>query len=233
MIISQIEDHTFFSDPLSHASVVLDLGANHGAFAHAMIGRYGCRVHAIEANPELCRSIVPHPNLHLLNVAVAGQAGVLPFYISAENDEASSIVADSARPTARRIDVPSVMLSDLIEQYADPKIDLLKVDIEGAEIEMFDSTSDDHLRRCSQITVEFHDFCGIITADAANRVVSRMRNLGFDVIQMWMRSHGDTLFVNRSTSKISALQIAWNRHFVRNSWWAVRKIRTKLLLQPK
>ncbi len=38
------------------------------------------------------------------------------------------------------------------------RIDLLKIDIEGAEIGMFDDCTDEELSSIGQITVEFHAF---------------------------------------------------------------------------
>jgi FkbM family methyltransferase len=224
----QVRDHTFFPRCLSSQSIIFDLGANHGEFSHEVIRRFGCRVYAVEANPDLCRVIAPLPNLTVMNVAMAGQTGTLPFYLSDRSDEASSILVGHEGPAARKIEVPAITLPELVKQLGVSKIDLLKVDIEGAEIEMFEATPDSLLVQCTQITVEFHDFCGFITQAAAKRVVDRMRRLGFDAVVMWMRSHGDTLFVNRRLARVSTPELLWNRYAVRNWWWLRRKVRTKL-----
>lgn len=231
MTLRQVEGHTFFSDGISSRSVVLDLGANHGNFSHELIRHFDCHVYAVEANPELCQAIACHPKLQLTNAAVAGKAGKTAFYISNRSDQSSSIVAEHAGSTARKIEIQTVTLAELIERFANPIVDLLKVDIEGAEIEMFEATPDGLLQRCTQITVEFHDFCGIISKNVAARAVDRIERLGFDVIQMWMRSHGDTLFVNRSCANVTTAQLAWNRFAVKNWWWLCRKFRRQSRLQ--
>jgi len=227
----QIEDHTFFQDGLSSRSVVLDLGANHGRFAHEIIRRFDCNVHAVEANPELLQSIAPHQRLTRLNSAVAAKSGTIPFHISGRSDEASTIITSGAADAVRTVEIQSVTLSELIERFADPMVDLLKLDIEGAEIEVFEATSDALLQRCVQVTVEFHDFCGLISPEAADRTAKRFQRLGFYVVKMWMRSHGDTLFINRSHASVTPMQLAWSRYAVKNWWWLQRKIATKLALR--
>jgi hypothetical protein len=56
----------------------------------------------------------------------------------------------------------------------------LKVDIEGAEKELFRSTSDEFLRSVEQITIEFHDFVsGSISRDEVLKICKRLERLGF------------------------------------------------------
>jgi hypothetical protein len=55
-------------------------------------------------------------------------------------------------------------LKDLLDHLQLPRIDLLKADIEGAEISMLTACPDEVLGRIAQIGIEFHDFCGITPA---------------------------------------------------------------------
>jgi hypothetical protein len=93
---------------------------------------------------------------------------------------------------------------------------------------VLESCPDELLRRIPQVTVEFHDFNGLIPRDAAVGVVDRFHRLGFDVIRMWMRSHGDTLFINRRLVGLGVADLAWSRWVVRNWWWTKRFVRRKL-----
>ena len=56
----------------------------------------------------------------------------------------------------------------------------MKAGIERAELAMFDSTSDEVLHRCVQITVEFHDFLDSAMVGDVSRVSLRLEELGFD-----------------------------------------------------
>ena len=87
---------------------------------------------------------------------------------------------------------------------------------------------DAFLQSIPQITVEFHDFNGMIQREEAERAVARLRDLGFDAVRMWMRSYGDTLFVNRKLVRVGPLDQAWSRLVQRNWWWFVRFAKRKL-----
>jgi FkbM family methyltransferase len=223
----QVEDHTFFTQRLNENSVVVDLGANHGAFAHALIERFGCRVYAIEANADLCAEIKPHRQLQVLNLAIGGTAGMQQFFV-ASNDQSSTMLGAIGGAPVKVTEVQTTRLDALLDELSLSTIDLLKVDVEGAEVAMFDSCRDEFLQRCVQITVEFHDFNQLLPADVVNRVVERISGAGFAVLPMWMRSHGDTLFVNLEAAGVSRAQWRWARHAVRNWWWFRRFVKRKI-----
>lgn len=227
MPLIQVTDHTFLGQALGSDSVVLDLGANRGEFCHRMIELFHCRCISVEANPAMCATIAPHPLLTVVNAAVAAESGTSPFYVC-KHDEASSLLRPEPGAIDATIQIPSLTLDELLARYELPAVDLLKVDIEGAEIEVLGACPDELLRRIPQVTVEFHDFNARIPQAAALQVVARFRHLGFDVIKMWMRSHGYTLFVNRRLVGIGAAELAWSRWGVRNWWWAKRFVRRKL-----
>jgi FkbM family methyltransferase len=227
MPLIQVNEHTFMSQAVSRGSVIIDLGANHGGFCRSMIARFGCRCIAVEANPSLCASIPPDPLLTVVNAAIAAESGMLPFHICG-NDEASSLRRREREGIVETVLVPAMTLGELLDRYNLSTVDLLKVDIEGAEIEVLESFPDELVRRIPQITVEFHDFCDLIPRAAAVNIVDRFRRLGFDVLRMWMRSHGDTLFVNRKLAGVGAADLAWSRWVVRNWWGTERFVRRKL-----
>ena len=69
----EICDHNFLPRFVGRDSVVVDLGANHGDFSHAMMRRFGCRVVAVEPVEELFNGIERDPRLALLPIAVGGR----------------------------------------------------------------------------------------------------------------------------------------------------------------
>jgi FkbM family methyltransferase len=211
---------------LTPESVVLDLGSNRGGFSREMIRRFNCRCYAAEANPTLCHQIPQHEKLKAVNVAIAGSSSTMPFYVRSQ-DETSSLQKTGNCEPSEILSVRAVKLEDFVNELGLQKIDLLKVDIEGAEIEVLMSCSDSFLESIPQITVEFHDFNGIISRKAAETVVARMQQLGFDVITMWMRSYGDTLFLNRRVAYIGSIDLHWSRLIQRNYWWFLRFLHRK------
>jgi hypothetical protein len=83
----------------------------------------------------------------------------------------------------------------------------LKVDIEGAEAALFNSTSDATLCNVKQITIEFHDSVpGSISTEEVNKIVNRFKRLGFVCLPFsYLFPDMDTcdfLFINTHQCKI-------------------------------
>ena len=77
--------------------------------------------------------------------------------------------------------------------------DLLKVDIEGAEWDLFDSLSDEDFAKIGQITVEFHDFVFPSMRERSEKIIKRLKDMGFSFISKEKHWHhgtpyGDCLF---------------------------------------
>src|SRR6185312_12107868 len=66
-------NHSFLPRFIDSGSVVVDLGANHGDFSHAIMQRFGCRVVAVEPVEELFHGIERDPKLELLPLAVGAK----------------------------------------------------------------------------------------------------------------------------------------------------------------
>ena len=204
--VERVCGHSFFCQALGEQPVVVDLGANVGTFADVMSKHFNARVWAVEANPDVFHSIPGNEVIRKFNFAASDTNGVQPFYLS-ENTEASSLRKGSNGLT-RLIEVPTKRLDTFLIEALVPSIDLLKMDIEGAEIAVLRDCSEEVLRGIKQVTVEFHDFCGLVTKREVDDCIMRLRRLGFDHIS-WSRTshgHGDVLFVNRHKASISAMQ---------------------------
>jgi hypothetical protein len=84
------------------------------------------------------------------------------------------------------------------------------MDIEGAEIAVFDSMDDALLKSVTQITVEFHDFIPELRLERdVLRIIARMDLLGFHCIVFSLKTHFDVLFINGKA--ISSLRVAYIR----------------------
>ena len=225
--LTQIQGHTLWRPGLKQQSLVVDLGANRGAFSKQLIERYGCRSHAFEANPALIHSMEGASQLTVYNYAVARQDGRLPFRIAA-NDEASTILCDGAEQATDIIHVPAIQLERLLGSLSIDAIDVLKMDIEGAEIEVLESCSDRFLSNIGQLTIEFHDFLGLTSVSSIKNTVHRLQSLGFAYIKVWQHAWGDVLFINRRWHAYSLPQILWSKYWTRNLWGFQRVLARRL-----
>ncbi|WP_158280141.1 FkbM family methyltransferase [Azospirillum sp. TSH100] len=203
--VDQICQHSFFKT-LNKDSIVVDFGANGGAFSHAIIKRYGCRVFSAEPVPELVRKIDQHPSLTLQPVAISGMNGTMRINIYPDRCP-SAFDRYEREGLVEAIDVETVTLEEFRRRCGIEAVDLLKVDIEGSELDMFLSVRREELSDIMQISVEFHSFIYPDTLEKVRIVKNRMRKIGFRVIDFSL-NNTDVLFVNRRAS-VGVSHIFW------------------------
>jgi FkbM family methyltransferase len=120
-------------------TVFLDIGAHIGSVTGAVIKRTpGTKVIAFEAVPEkaaLLREKFPGMTIH--HCAVSNASGEVTFYISLEKSSYSSLDNKLASNTGQTqaITVKAIRLDDM---NIEGKIDIIKVDVEGAEQGVFE-----------------------------------------------------------------------------------------------
>jgi len=196
-MLRNIRGHHFFDNQIDSSSNILDLGAFHGDFARGMIRGYDSKVVAVEANPNLYEKLEPLKGITFINKAISSQNEKIDFYIG-NNLEGSSINKKHRNFNEEKVSIEGISLEKLILDNKLKKIDLIKIDIEGAEIDLFRSTSDERLKNIDQIAVEFHDFIPELNIETEVKEIKiRMKKLGFFCI-IFERPNKDVLFVNRA-----------------------------------
>jgi FkbM family methyltransferase len=123
-------------------SVIVDVGANFGLYAICSGGHArGGKVFAFEPIPEqltLLQTNIADNNLEGIvfprGKAVAEVAGVRQFFIS-ESASFSGFAETGRSATARSLNVECVTL-DTYDELSGLAVDLLKIDVEGAELEV-------------------------------------------------------------------------------------------------
>ena len=124
---------------LKSGETVIDCGAYTGEFtlyAAKAVGPSG-KVIAFEPDPVIFRKLLANirlngaDNVVALNKGVWGKPGVLKFV----GDSIKGYSFMSAEKDASAIDVPVVSLDNELERLGITKVDFIKMDVEGAEIE--------------------------------------------------------------------------------------------------
>lgn len=189
-----IENHTFVPALFGVSPIVVDFGLNHGSFARNMIERFNARVFGAEPSSDLYNALPRHRSLQTRKVAIGGADGVGELALHTEICASLYSKAGDVRSGVESVVVWS--LASFLRDFAIDQIDLMKVDIEGAECDMFETASADDLRRCKQITVEFHDFMIPELAPRVDKIKSRLEAAGFYRINFSL-NNGDVLFIRR------------------------------------
>jgi len=90
--------------------------------------------------------------------------------------------------------VPVIGFHEFLAQHGLKSVDLLKLDIEGAELELLSAlTSPSNI---AQITVEFHDFMFPETHPQVTRTIQHMKAIGFRCFNFTGPRNQDVLFLN-------------------------------------
>lgn len=204
--IVSLRGHHFHGEFIGEGSVVVDLGAHRGEFSFQVHTVFGCTCHAVEAVPYLFDSIAQTDRIRKYHYAITGENRMVDVYLS-PNSEAHSIVPPRDRTAGETITVEGVTLDAFVKRHALDRIDLLKVDIEGAEYDLFKTVSDSLLAQVGQITVEFHALQGKNgEVERVRSISGRLKRLGFFCVPFSIKDRTDILFLNRSTLGLSLLQ---------------------------
>jgi len=179
---------------------VLDVGAFIGLWAlraYAATGGRG-RVIALEPNPRACALCAF--NLHING---AESAQVLPFALSASSGEATlyvpeyevnaSLREDYARlfgDELREVRVRTVTPEQLLRRLGVKRVDLMKVDVEGHELDVFSAFSRDAAARVKRLVVEVHT--DIVSPHEVSEI---LESLGYLVVTHIDESLGGQAFV--------------------------------------
>jgi FkbM family methyltransferase len=143
----EISETRLFQSVLRPGMTFIDVGANIGYYTllgGRMVGPSGA-VHAFEPNPAVRERLSANVALNgLTNVDVEGRAmtrtsGTVRFYVSAieHNSGISSIVPNNGLEDVGR-EVPCVSLDDFAASLGGRRVDVLKMDIEGAELDVIE-----------------------------------------------------------------------------------------------
>lgn len=152
-------------------STVLDIGANVGLF-DLMAREFfpDATIHAYEPNPDLERYLsvqAAASGTRYFMEAVGREEGAITLGLSEESVQRRSIPDQKGR-------IPQISFRTAIERIGG-KVDLLKIDCEGAEWDMFDDAESwKHVRH---VSMEYHLFSGHTHAEAG----AVMRGLGYRI----------------------------------------------------
>ena len=172
IFFEMLERQTYFiSDallPPTHVRTIVDAGANIGLASLFLASRYPqARIVAVEPNPGnfelLVRNTRQEPRVTPLQAAVAGAENMGDVYIGTEGRGSHFQV----NTTGAGVAVRAVTIETICREHGLATLDLLKMDIEGGELEVF--ANPEFMPRVGAVVIELHDRYRV---DAFNRDIA-------------------------------------------------------------
>jgi len=183
-----VEPNFVYRPDLSPESVVIDAGCSYQAdFSLCLMQRHGVRAIGVDPTRKhqdaLGRIAAAHPGRFSHRPwAIAATDGTLTFHESRVN-ESGSLFDDHVnvlRDETTRYDVEAVTLGTLIARLGLGSVDILKLDLEGAEYDLFERLTARDLQPFRQLFVEFHHHAVRHVGEAdTRRLVKRVADFGF------------------------------------------------------
>jgi FkbM family methyltransferase len=139
--------------------LIIDCGANVGTSVLFFKELYpSSRITAFEADPKIFTYLKENlsknsiSDVNLVNKAVWIENSVLKF--ESEGADGASLIVDAEYENV--IEVESIRLKDFVSEIRE-RIDMLKIDIEGAEVQVLADIADE-LIKIDHVFVEYHSF---------------------------------------------------------------------------
>jgi len=177
----------FFACPLhlGRISIVYSVGIGEDiSFDLELIRIHGCNVWGFDPTPKsvawMARKIVPD-EFHFCPIGLGPTDGSLEFFLPKDESNVSGSFCKQRNVNySESISLEMRQLSSIAKDLEHSHIDLLKIDIEGFEYDVFQSIIDSGLT-IDQICVEFHDrFFPNIPRRSLNSI-QQLKSAGFEV----------------------------------------------------
>jgi FkbM family methyltransferase len=162
---------------LTPESVVYSVGVGEDvSFDLALIERVGCHVWAFDPTPRAIAfaARLDEPRFHFHPWALWSTDTTLPFFVPANLDWVSHSLVN-LHGTEDHIEVPCRSIHSIMRELGHQRVDLLKLDIEGAEYEVLGSLGEVHP---DILCVELDQTMSI------SKIVAFMRSLPYDPIRV-------------------------------------------------
>ncbi len=175
------------ADNLNANAVIYSFGIGEDAsFDVSLIEQYNLTVHAFDPTPRSAIWVRKQnfpKNFRFYDYGIADFDGEISFYPPSNNQHVSHSIVNSASTNNQSISVPVKKLSTIMNELRHNEIDILKMDIEGAEYKVIKEIEKSDIRP-KQILVEFHHRFDCIDKEETRRAIASLNLLGYKLFSV-------------------------------------------------
>jgi FkbM family methyltransferase len=196
---------------LNSESSVFSVGVGEDvSFDLSLISKYGCEVIALdptERSQQWVAENVPDRRFVFHKIALAATDGTLELFPPSKTAHVSASCRLSSHTLTTPYAVPCMRLTTLMRERGVTRIDVLKMDIEGAEYDVIrDIVQSGVAQSIDQLLVEFHHHFSSFSIRDTLDAVEQLRSNGFQIA--WVSEVGHEALFVRSNGHTSDEQQA-------------------------
>ena len=178
---------TIAPEYLDSTSVMYSFGVgNDISFDLAAIDKFGMQVHGFDPSPQavawMTNQRLP-PQYAFHSYGLGTQDGAVSFFAPGRNTGMYSVNSHHRGVTGTNVALPVHTLATIVKSLNTRKIDVLKMDIEGAEYDLITS-----IVECSvpirQLLIEFHHRIGVAPLKTTIKCVEQLKSAGFKLFNV-------------------------------------------------
>jgi FkbM family methyltransferase len=142
--------------PLNEESVIVDAGGYYGNWSKEILDRYGSRIFILEPMKEyyneICNKFKNNDRVSVYNYGLSSKNDEIQIWV---DNDSSSIY----KPGKSQQNIQVKSINYFLEEAGISKIDLFKINIEGAEYELLEDIIEKQIQNIIEnIQVQFHVF---------------------------------------------------------------------------
>ena len=200
MKLETIMEHKLVTSYLNENSLIIDCGACLGEFSYPLYQRFRCKFILFEPDLRNYRKIINrYKNFKIYNKAIDTEIGKNTLYLGNYNTATSMYASHRGLGNLTQ----EVETTTLDYELKDIKlVDILKIDIEGKEIEVIPQMNYSTLKKIKQILIEYHQQSKIddYTEEKVSKVRKYLIDCGFDEISYYKEKENsgyDGCYINK------------------------------------
>lgn len=188
-------------DIINDNSIVYSFGIGEDiSFDIKMIDEHKCDVFAFDPTPKSVKWVKQYKSMpskfNFFDYGLADRSGPFDFFLPKNTEYVSgSFVIQDCVDATNRVQVEMKSFKDIIKILGHNKVDVLKMDIEGAEYKVLDSILSSPIL-INQILIEFHDRLFIDGKCKTIDAIKRLNNCGYEIFGV-SDSFQEVSFINK------------------------------------